>query len=228
MSAVPYEELNLGGAVGDDPAAVRANRELRRQVARARPGPGRLDEPGARARTSPWSTGPWGDGPEIPAVDAIVTARRGLALAVLTADCTPGPAGRPGRRGRGRRARGTARAWSPGSCPPPSRRWSSSAPTRPGSSPAPAPPSADAATRCPDAMRAEVAAVEPAAYAETSWGTPAVDVDRRGARAARRARGARPAAVAGLHAGVGRPLLVPPRPHHRAARRICLAGLMRA
>jgi copper oxidase (laccase) domain-containing protein len=28
----------------------------------------------------------------------------------------------------------------------------------------------------PDGMRAEVAAVEPAAYAETSWGTPAVDV----------------------------------------------------
>jgi copper oxidase (laccase) domain-containing protein len=28
----------------------------------------------------------------------------------------------------------------------------------------------------PEEMRAEVAAVEPAAYAETSWGTPAVDV----------------------------------------------------
>ncbi len=28
VSAVPYEELNLGGAVGDDPAAVTANREL--------------------------------------------------------------------------------------------------------------------------------------------------------------------------------------------------------
>ncbi|NYV75166.1 laccase domain-containing protein, partial [Streptomyces sp. UH6] len=28
----------------------------------------------------------------------------------------------------------------------------------------------------PERMRAEVAAVEPAAYAETSWGTPAVDV----------------------------------------------------
>ncbi|MFD5765158.1 laccase domain-containing protein, partial [Streptomyces sp. NPDC127049] len=26
VSAVPYEELNLGGAVGDDPEAVRANR----------------------------------------------------------------------------------------------------------------------------------------------------------------------------------------------------------
>ena len=28
VSAVPYEELNLGGAVGDDPDAVRTNREL--------------------------------------------------------------------------------------------------------------------------------------------------------------------------------------------------------
>jgi len=28
VSAVPYEELNLGGAVGDDPGAVRTNREL--------------------------------------------------------------------------------------------------------------------------------------------------------------------------------------------------------
>ncbi|MGE6734327.1 laccase domain-containing protein, partial [Streptomyces sp. NPDC059900] len=28
VSAVPYEELNLGGAVGDDPASVRKNREL--------------------------------------------------------------------------------------------------------------------------------------------------------------------------------------------------------
>ncbi|MCZ9347525.1 polyphenol oxidase family protein, partial [Streptomyces sp. TRM76130] len=28
----------------------------------------------------------------------------------------------------------------------------------------------------PEEMRAEVAAAEPAAYAETSWGTPAVDV----------------------------------------------------
>ncbi|MGW3561542.1 laccase domain-containing protein, partial [Streptomyces sp. NPDC000963] len=28
VSAVPYEELNLGGAVGDDPGAVLANRSL--------------------------------------------------------------------------------------------------------------------------------------------------------------------------------------------------------
>ena len=40
VSAVPYEELNLGGAVGDDPDAVRANRELRRQVPRAWTRPG--------------------------------------------------------------------------------------------------------------------------------------------------------------------------------------------
>ncbi|MGW3555599.1 laccase domain-containing protein, partial [Streptomyces griseoincarnatus] len=28
VSAAPYEELNLGGAVGDDPGNVRTNREL--------------------------------------------------------------------------------------------------------------------------------------------------------------------------------------------------------
>lgn len=76
----------------------------------------------------------------------------------------------------------------------------------------------------PDAMRAKVAAEEPTAYAETSWGTPAVDV------------------AAGVHAQLARlgvhdraqsPVctlesgdhFVPPRPHHGAARGICLAGL---
>ena len=45
----------------------------------------------------------------------------------------------------------------------------------------------------PGAMRAEVAAVEPAAYAETSWGTPAVDVAAGVHAQLERARGARPA-----------------------------------
>ena len=31
VSAAPYEELNLGGAVGDDPGAVRANRDAGRR-----------------------------------------------------------------------------------------------------------------------------------------------------------------------------------------------------
>ncbi|MDG4863884.1 laccase domain-containing protein, partial [Streptomyces sp. T-3] len=88
VSAVPYAELNLGGAVGDDPDAVRRNRELAAK------------ELGIDPALVVWMNqvhgrdvavvdGPWGPGAEVPAVDAVVTARRGVALAVLTADCTP-------------------------------------------------------------------------------------------------------------------------------------------
>ncbi|WP_372459857.1 peptidoglycan editing factor PgeF [Streptomyces anatolicus] len=174
VSAVPYEELNLGGAVGDDAEAVRENRTLAAKSLGVDPGlvvwmnqvHGRevavVDEP-------------WGAGAEVPAVDAVVTARRGLVLAVLTADCTPvlladpaagvvaaAHAGRPGMVagvvpaavaamvGLGADAGRIVARTGPAVC-----------------------------GRCyevPGAMRDEVAAVEPAAYAETSWGTPAVDV----------------------------------------------------
>ncbi len=87
VSAVPYEELNLGGAVGDDPAAVTANRELAAKSLGV--DPARVvwmnQVHGADVAVV---DGPWGDAP-VPRVDAIVTAERGLALAVLTADCVP-------------------------------------------------------------------------------------------------------------------------------------------
>ncbi|MFB7265286.1 polyphenol oxidase family protein, partial [Streptomyces nojiriensis] len=88
VSAVPYEELNLGGAVGDDPAAVLANR------ARAAKSLGLAPDRvvwmnQVHGRDVAVVDGPWGADAEVPAVDAVVTARRGLALAVLTADCTP-------------------------------------------------------------------------------------------------------------------------------------------
>ncbi|XIE78198.1 peptidoglycan editing factor PgeF [Streptomyces sp. SBR177] len=173
VSAVPYEELNLGGAVGDEPEAVRANR------ARAA---GALGLDPARVV---WMNqvhgagvavvdGPWAEGP-VPAVDALVTATRGLALAVLTADCVPvlladpvagvvaaAHAGRPGMVAGVVPAAVEAMA---GLGAEPSRITARTGPSVCG--------------RCyevPEAMRAEVAAVEPAAYAETSWGTPAVDV----------------------------------------------------
>ncbi|NEA92620.1 laccase domain-containing protein, partial [Actinospica acidiphila] len=87
VSAAPYEELNLGGAVGDDPGNVRTNREL---------AAGALGVDPARVVWMNQVHGadavvvdePWGDRP-VPEVDTIVTARRGLALAVLTADCVP-------------------------------------------------------------------------------------------------------------------------------------------
>ncbi|MFE0435684.1 peptidoglycan editing factor PgeF [Streptomyces nigra] len=173
VSAAPYEELNLGGAVGDDPRAVGANRD------RAATSLG-LDPGDVVWMNQVHGTdvavvdGPWGDAP-VPEVDAIVTTRRGLALAVLTADCVPvlladpvagiaaaAHAGRPGM------IAGVVPA-------------AVAAMTRLGADPARivARTGPTVCGRCyevPEEMRADVAAVEPAAHAETSWGTPAVDV----------------------------------------------------
>ncbi|MFI9805229.1 peptidoglycan editing factor PgeF [Streptomyces sp. NPDC052301] len=173
VSAAPYEELNLGGAVGDDPQAVRTNRDIAAKSLGVDPGlvvwmnqvhgadVAVVDEP-------------WGERP-VPEVDAIVTARRGLALAVLTADCVPvlladpvagvvaaAHAGRPGM------VKGVV---------PAAVRAMVGLGAEPGRIVARTGPAV--CGRCyevPGPMRAEVAAVEPAAHAETSWGTPAVDV----------------------------------------------------
>lgn len=81
-----FASLNLGGHVGDDPAAVESNR---RMVA------GSLDV--QRDRLLFMSQchgsevavvdGPWEGEP--PRVDALVTTQTDVALAVLVADCTP-------------------------------------------------------------------------------------------------------------------------------------------
>ncbi|MFI6472667.1 peptidoglycan editing factor PgeF [Streptomyces sp. NPDC050516] len=173
VSAVPYEELNLGGAVGDDPASVRANREL---------AAGSLGLDPARVV---WMNQVHGrevavvDGPFVPgdatAVDAVVTGRRDTALAVLTADCTPVLLADPVAG-----VAGAAHAGRPGMV----------AGVVPAAVEAMVSLGADPARivartgpavcgRCyevPERMRAEVAEAEPAAWSETSWGTPAVDV----------------------------------------------------
>ncbi|MGW2646146.1 peptidoglycan editing factor PgeF [Streptomyces sp. NPDC001393] len=173
VSAAPYEELNLGGAVGDAPEAVRANRDIAAKSLGL--DPGRVvwmnQVHGADVAVV---EEPWGDSP-VPQVDAIVTARRGLALAVLTADCVPvlladpvagvvaaAHAGRPGM------VKGVV---------PAAVRAMAGLGAEPGRIVVRTGPAV--CGRCyevPEAMRAEVAAVEPAAHAETSWGTPAVDV----------------------------------------------------
>ncbi|MER6623033.1 peptidoglycan editing factor PgeF [Streptomyces sp. NPDC000931] len=183
VSAAPYEELNLGGAVGDDPGAVRVNRELAAKSLGVDP---------ARVVWMNQVHGadvavvdePWGERP-VPEVDAIVTARRGLALAVLTADCVPvlladpvagvvaaAHAGRPGMTAGVVPAAVRAMAELGAD---PARIVARTGPAVCG--------------RCyevPEVMRDEVAAGEPAAHAITSWGTPAVDV------------------AAGVHAQLGR------------------------
>ncbi|MFE7840635.1 peptidoglycan editing factor PgeF [Streptomyces sp. NPDC057474] len=173
VSAAPYEELNLGGAVGDDAGAVTTNRELAAKSLGLEPD--RVvwmnQVHGADVAVV---DGPWGTG-DIPSVDAVVTTRRGLALAVLTADCVPvlltdpvagvaaaAHAGRPGMVA--------------GVVPAAVRAM-----TELGADPARIVARTGPAVcgRCyevPEAMRAEVATVEPAAYADTSWGTPSVDV----------------------------------------------------
>ncbi|MFF1323833.1 peptidoglycan editing factor PgeF [Streptomyces chartreusis] len=173
VSAAPYEELNLGGAVGDDPGTVTANRETAAKSLGLDPGDVVWMNQ-VHGSDVAVVDGPWRDRP-VPEVDAIVTARRGLALAVLTADCVPvlladpvagiaaaAHAGRPGMIA--------------GVVPAALRAM-----TELGADPARIVARTGPAVcgRCyevPDAMRAEVAAEEPTAYAETSWGTPAVDV----------------------------------------------------
>ncbi|WP_256104396.1 peptidoglycan editing factor PgeF [Streptomyces sp. ODS05-4] len=173
VSAAPYDALNLGGAVGDTPEAVRANRRLAAESLKLDPA-AVVWMNQVHGRETAVVEGPWPDGP-VPAVDAVVTARRGLALAVLTADCVPvlladpvagvaaaAHAGRPGM------AAGVVPAAVEAMVrlgAEPSRITARTGPAVCG--------------RCyevPAALREEVAAREPAAWAETSWGTPALDV----------------------------------------------------
>ncbi|EMF55426.1 peptidoglycan editing factor PgeF [Streptomyces bottropensis] len=185
VSAAPYEQLNLGGAVGDDAGAVTTNRELAAKSLGLEPDRvvwmNQVHGADVAVVDGPWGSGS-GPAPgsgsgsgDIPSVDAIVTTRRGLALAVLTADCVPvlladpvagvaaaAHAGRPGMVA--------------GVVPAAVRAM-----TELGAEPARIVARTGPAVcgRCyevPEAMRAEVATVEPAAYAETSWGTPSVDV----------------------------------------------------
>lgn len=173
VSAVPYDSLNLGGAVGDDPAAVAANRErAARELGRD---PGRVVWMNqVHGRDVAVVDGPWGDGPA-PDVDALVTTRADLTLGVLTADCVPvlladpfagvaaaAHAGRPGMTA------GIATAVVETMITlgaDPERTTALLGPSVCGK-----------CYEVPAEMRDAVASAEPAAYAETSWGTPALDV----------------------------------------------------
>lgn len=86
VSRPPYDSFNLGDHVGDDPAAVAANRvRLATDLGLAPRDVVWMEQ--IHSRTVTVVDGPV-DAP-VPATDALVTATPGLALAVLTADCVP-------------------------------------------------------------------------------------------------------------------------------------------
>jgi YfiH family protein len=86
VSATPYDSRNLGGAVGDDPEAVRRNREKTALEFGADPARVVYMRQVHSADVA-YVTAPFGDEP--PALDAVFTDEPGLALCVLVADCAP-------------------------------------------------------------------------------------------------------------------------------------------
>ncbi|RCG24051.1 peptidoglycan editing factor PgeF [Sphaerisporangium album] len=86
VSSGPYGTRNLGGSVGDDPAAVAENRALTARGFGLDPG-GVVFMRQVHGRDVSYVTGPFGADP--PSLDGVFTDRPGLGLAVLAADCAP-------------------------------------------------------------------------------------------------------------------------------------------
>jgi YfiH family protein len=86
MSGPPYESLNLGLGVADDPAAVHANRAALARACGLEPD--RLLFMRQTHSADVWYAGPGTHEPPEP-VDAMFTDVPGQALCVLVADCVP-------------------------------------------------------------------------------------------------------------------------------------------
>src|SRR5690606_19895748 len=81
-----FATFNLSPSVGDDPAAVAANRaRLRRELGV----PVVFLEQVHGTRVATVDAVPAADAPDEPATDAVVTALPRVGVAVLTADCVP-------------------------------------------------------------------------------------------------------------------------------------------
>ena len=172
-SNAPYDSANLGGHVGDDPTAVAANRTSLAERLGLSPGSVRyMDQVHGDtvavlrdATTRPPDGG----------TDALVTATPGVALAVLVADCVPVlmadavagvvaavHSGRPGLR-NGVVLRALDTMAEVGADPARTRAWLG-------------PAVCPACYEVPDEMRADVAAVAPAAWSTSRSGTAALDL----------------------------------------------------
>jgi YfiH family protein len=93
VSKAPYDSLNLGGSVADDPSAVVENRARVASDAGLSP----VDVVWMRQVHGSTVTAVTAGAPEsgLPPCDGVVTDRPGIGLAVLVADCVPILAGDP-------------------------------------------------------------------------------------------------------------------------------------
>jgi YfiH family protein len=172
VSVAPYDSRNLGGAVGDDPAAVRLNRE--KTAAEFGIDSGRVVfMRQVHSADVAYVTDPYGDNP--PKLDAVFTDQPGLALGVLVADCAPvlladAEAGLVGAAHSGRA--GTAAGVVPALVRAMVDRGAD-----PGRMAALVGPTAcGLCYEVPASMRSEVAAVLPETWSSTRQGTAALDV----------------------------------------------------
>ncbi|MFC1416845.1 peptidoglycan editing factor PgeF [Streptacidiphilus cavernicola] len=174
VSTSPFQELNLGGAVGDDAAAVRENRRLAASAGLGLDPADVVWMNQVHGSAVAVVTGRQPDG-TAPEVDALVTDRCGLALAVLTADCVPVLLADPVAG-----VVGAAHAGRPGLAAgvvPAAVAAMAELGARPERITAAVGPSV--CGRCyevPAALRDEISALEPDARSQTSWGTPALDL----------------------------------------------------
>jgi hypothetical protein len=172
VSKPPYQSLNLGLGVGDEPADVRANRAaLARACGLA---PASLTFMRQVHSADVWYAGPGSPEPPDP-VDAMFTDEPGRALCVLVADCVPVLIADPGARivgaahaGREGMVAGVVPALV-------------AAMTAAGASPArmravTGPAICGGCYEVPEPMRARVGAVVPAASCDTFAGTAGLDI----------------------------------------------------
>lgn len=87
-SGPPFDALNLGDHVGDDPGAVSANRRLLAESLGLAPDR-MVYMSQVHGRDVAVLDGPPAAGEPVPVADGMVTRVPGLALVVLTADCVP-------------------------------------------------------------------------------------------------------------------------------------------
>jgi YfiH family protein len=168
VSAAPYDSLNLGAHVGDDPQAVEENRR------RAVEGLGGLPVI--------WMTQVHGrdvavvhapQAQPVPDVDALVTTTAGLTLGVLVADCVPVLFGAPGLAAVAHAGRKGLQL----GVVPAALEVMAGLGVRPGDLTVRLGPAAcGSCYEVPAAMRDEVAAVAPAAASTTRAGTAGLDI----------------------------------------------------